>query len=414
METVDLALLLVGLLVLVLGLLSEPLKRGPVTAPIVALAVGVLTGPAVSGLAALPEWEREAPVLEQTARLTVALSLMAIALRLPRGYPRRHWRALAVLLGPLMVLMWLASGLLVYGLLGLGFWASMLVGAVVTPTDPVVASSIVTGGLAERNIPARVRNLLSSESGANDALAYPLVLLCVLMLELPAPEALGAWLLRVLLWEVLAAAALGAAVGYAAGRLLERAEARRSIEPTSFLAYALALTLAVLGGAKGLGTDGLLAVFAAGLAFSVAVRESERAQEERVQEAVNSFFTLPAFVLLGLSLPWAGWRELGWIGPGLAGAVLLLRRLPAFLALRPWIGGVERWSDALFLGWFGPVGIAALFYALLGVREAGVEEAWRVGSLVIVASILVHGLSAATLTRLYGRAAGAARRVGTR
>jgi sodium/hydrogen antiporter len=61
--------------------------------------------------------------------------------------------------------------------------------------------------------------------------------------------------------------------------------------------------------------------------------------------------------------------------------------------------------DALFLGWFGPIGVAALFYANLSVREAGVEEAWVVGSLIICASILAHGLSATPLTRLYGRRA---------
>jgi NhaP-type Na+/H+ or K+/H+ antiporter len=148
-----------------------------------------------------------------------------------------------------------------------------------------------------------------------------------------------------------------------------------------------------------------LAVFVAGLAFDEAVSESDRGEEERVQEAVNRFFILPIFVLLGLTIPWEGWLDLGWAGLLLALAVLLLRRLPAVLALKPLLGRVRGTRDALFLGWFGPIGVAALYYASFSVGEAGVEEPWVVGSLIICASILVHGLSATPLTRLYGRRA---------
>jgi NhaP-type Na+/H+ or K+/H+ antiporter len=95
--------------------------------------------------------------------------------------------------------------------------------------------------------------------------------------------------------------------------------------------------------------------------------------------------------------------ELGWAGALLALAGLLLKRLPAVLALKPLLGRVGRTRDALFLGWFGPIRVAALFYANLSVGEAGMEEAWVVGSLIICASVLVHGLSATPLTRLYGR-----------
>jgi NhaP-type Na+/H+ or K+/H+ antiporter len=83
-------------------------------------------------------------------------------------------------------------------------------------------------------------------------------------------------------------------------------------------------------------------------------------------------------------------------------AVLLLRRLPAVRAVTPILPQARGVQDTLFLGWFGPIGVAALFYAALSLREIGVEEAWTVGSLVICASILVHGVTAAPLTRFYG------------
>ncbi|WP_200900283.1 cation:proton antiporter domain-containing protein [Rubrobacter aplysinae] len=403
MSSLNIALLTVGMLVLVLGLLSEPLKRSLLSTPLVALVVGVLIGPAVTGALDVASWGSQEAILEQAARLTLGISLMGIALRLPRRYVLEHWRPLALLLGPVMVLMWLASGLLAFLLLGLPFWAAMLIGAVVTPTDPVIASSIVTGGVADRNLPGRVRHLLSGESGANDGLAYPLVFISILMLQRPAGEALGEWVLQVVLWEVTGAVVLGAVIGYGAGWLLEKAEASGMVERTSFLAYTIALSVAVLGGAKLLGTDGVLAVFAAGLAFSMAVEDSYRVEEESEQEAVNSFFTLPVFALLGMSLPFGGWWDLGWVAPALVVGILLLRRLPALAALSPLVSGLRDRKDVLFFGWFGPIGVAALFYATLALRETGVEEAWTVGSLLITASIVVHGVSAAPLTRLYGR-----------
>ncbi len=339
--------------------------------------------------------------------MTLAIGLMGVALRLPEGTLRRRWRSLAVLLGLVLPLMWLAGGLLVYLVLGLPLWLALLVGAVVAPTDPVVASTIVTGRVAEEHLPADLRHTLSAESGANDGLAYPLVLLPLLVLERPMGEVLTHWLARTLLWEVGGAVVAGALLGHAAGRLLRWAETHQGVERTSHLAYTLALSLAVLGGAKLLGTDGILAVFVAGLAFDGVVSSRERREEENVQEAVNRFFTLPIFALLGLALPWADWLALGWRAPLLAGLVLLLRRLPALLALRPLLGEPRGLPAALFLGWFGPIGVAALYYASLAQRRVGAEEAWVLGSLLICSSVVAHGLTATPLTRRYGRRRGA-------
>ena len=172
--------------------------------------------------------------MEQGARLAIAIQVMGVALRLPKGYPFKNWRILAVLLGPIMLIMWLVSGLLVYLIFGLPFWEAMLVGAVITPTDPVVSTSVVTGKVAEENLPERIRNSLSTESGANDGLAYPLVLLPILILTKTPTEALSEWLIPVLLWEVGAAILMGALIGYIADRLLVWAEAKQSIEKPSF------------------------------------------------------------------------------------------------------------------------------------------------------------------------------------
>ncbi len=403
MIEINIALVAVGAVVLVVGLLSNLLQSSFVSTPMVALLAGVLLGPAMLGLLVPSDWGgQEETILEQATRLTLAISLMGVALRMPERFPFRDWRSMAVLLGLVMPFMWLASGLLVYLILGLPLLVALLVGAVITPTDPVVSSTIVTGDVAEEDLPGRLRHTLSAESGANDGLAYPFVFLPILLLSRPSGEAWMHWVTHTLVWEVGGAVLFGALVGYGAGRLLEWAEHKDAIEESFFLVYTIALSLVVLGAAKLLGSDGILAVFVAGLGFDFAVK-GDREQQRRVQEASTRFFILPIFVLLGLTIPWEGWAELGWGGPVLVVAVLLLRRLPAVLALNPLMRGVRGGANALFLGWFGPIGVAALYYANLSLRETGIEAAWTVGSLAICASILAHGLTAAPLTKLYGR-----------
>jgi NhaP-type Na+/H+ or K+/H+ antiporter len=110
---------------------------------------------------------------------------------------------------------------------------------------------------------------------------------------------------------------------------------------------------------------------------------------------------------MGAALPWSGWQELGLSGLAFALLVLLLRRPPVVAALRPALQHRLETPDTAFIVWFGPIGVAALYYAMLAREKAGLEVVWHGASLVIVASILIHGLSASPLTRLYAhRAAG--------
>jgi sodium/hydrogen antiporter len=395
----------VGGLLLLLGLLGGLLKeRTPVSEPLIALIAGVLIGPAALGLLDLADLGSQTLILEEAALVTLGVALVGVALRLPIGYSSSNWRLLFVLLGILMPLMWIVGGLLAYLILGVPFWVAVLIGAIVTPTDPVVASSIVAGGVAERNLPARLRHAISSESGFNDGLALPFVVLPVLVLTEPPGEVLGHWLTHTVLLEIVGGAALASLMGYLAGKTLRWAERKETMERTSLLTISLALSLTVLGVTELLHLNGVLAAFVAGIVFNFAGSSDAKESQEEIQEAISRFFDLPIFVLLGMALPWQGWLELGWRGPLLVVAVLVLRRLPTVLTLRPLLGPLRgQAKDVLFLGWFGPIGAAALYYAAFSFRETGIEEAWVVGSLIISASVLVHGVSATPLTTLYGR-----------
>ena len=405
MSQLNLWLTLVGGLALFLGLSAGVMASRPylLSQPIVALAVGVGVGPQGLDLLRLTSVGEPLPVLEQFARVTVAFAVTSIALRLEPAYLRDRARSLAVLLGPGMVVMWLLSTLVAYLLLPVGWLVAFLLGAVLTPTDPVLANSIVVGGTAKENIPRRLRYLLSGEAGINDGTAYLFVLLPVLLLNHPLETALVDWVTSTLLREVTGALVLGFAAGTLAGVVERWVNAQDFLDETSVFTLTVALTFFVLGAAKLAGTDDILAVFVAGVAYHWQANPTDEAREQRVEEVFNRLITVPVFVVFGMALPWGGWFDLGWRGPALVAGILLFRRLPMVLGLRRFVPPLDRTEASLFVGWFGPIGIAAVFYAILAMERTGSKLVWTAGSLVVVGSVLVHGATAVPGTHRYGR-----------
>ena len=259
----------------------------------------------------------------------------------------------------------------------------------------------MTGPVAEKNLPERLRHAISFESGANDGLSYLFVFLPFLLLTRPTGEALSHWLLHTLVLDI----GLATALGYVAARLLQAAERREFIMEDWRLVYTAAMALVAVGAGRLVRSDEVLLAFAAGAMFTQMISSEDRKEEERGQEAVNRFFSIPIFTLLGTALPWQGWLDLGWRGPLLAAVLLVLRRPPVLLVFRPLLPSVRGRADALYLGWFGPVAVAAIYYGSLMEHRLGEALVWHVVSLVICASVLAHGVTAAPLTRLYGRLA---------
>lgn len=410
MSQLNLALVLIGSLTLLSSLLVGVVRARVyvLSEAMLATLLGIVAGPAVLDLLRIESWGGDPlAILEQAARLTLAVAVMSAALRLPRGYLREHAASLAVIVGLGMLGMWILSGLLVWGLLGLPFWVAALVGAVVTPTDPVLAGSIVNGEMAEKNITSRVRHLLTAESAANDGAALAFVLLTVFMLTMTGGAALGKWALDVVLWDIGGGIGIGLLLGAGAGWIERWSERKDLIDDAPMLAVTVALAFTTLGLAKLVGSDGILAVFAAGIAFNNTADVSDEHREQQTQEAVNRLFTFPIFVLFGLVVPWADYAEMGWGRLlALAGLLLLLRRLPVVFALAPLLSPLQRRADTSFLGWFGPIGVAAIFYATLAVHQTHHHEVWVVASFVVLASVAAHGATSTPFTRWYGRAIG--------
>ena len=389
----DTALIVVGGSMLVLGLLSRVLKRLLLSSVLIALLLGVLLGPEVLGVLNPAREGDERRILEEIARVTLALALMGAGLQITRADLRTNARRFVGLLSVGMVGMWMLTGLGAWLLLDLPFWAAFLLGAILTPTDPVVASALVTGGLADKNLPRWLRRSLQLESGANDGLALPFVLLAAFMLTEPAGAALGHWVTETVKGVGLAVA-LGAPIGYASGKLTELSLRRSEIEETNLIGLGISLALLTVGLIHLLGGSGILAVFVAAIFFSMVLESEVREQLEQVQDSVSKYLILPVFIFLGAILPWSQWWALGVSGLAFAAWVLLVRRPPVVPLALAGSGTGKR--GTAFLGWFGPIGVAAVFYVTY-IERFNVPESERIfaaATLAICASVLVHSVTA--------------------
>lgn len=393
----DVVLLAAGGVAILVACLYVPLERWSITPSLLGLVTGVLLGPRLLDAVSIPAGDRIA-VLHVAARLLLAVALMGTALRYPLGEARRRIPEVTLLLVVVLPVMAavLAAGAAWTLQVPLGI--ALVIGAALSPTDPVLASGIVTGEPAEEDIPERDRQVLSLEAGANDGLAQPFVVLAIAVaLGRPLTSELGK-----AAYEVGAAIALGVVAGLVAARALRWAEQHRDVGPSVASLYTLVLAAFVLGASGLLRVDGLLSVFVAGLAHNHVVTRGDREAEFTLDETLNQFLVIPVFVLLGAVLPWSDWGALGWGGLGFVAIALVLRRLPVVLALKRPLRA--SWAFATWLGWFGPIGIAALFY-LGHADEQGVTDPdlWAAGTLVIAVSTVAHGVSTGPARVAYRR-----------
>lgn len=406
MNPADHMLLVVGLSVVVLGMSSRVVKKHALSPVLLALGVGVLVGPhvldAVDPTAEVPRHV----LLEQLARVALALSVVDIALRLRPQDLRRNARRLAVLLLVVMPAMWLVTALGASLLLGLSAGVALCLAGALTPTDPGVAAALVSGKLPNALLPRRVRMSLQGEAAANDGLALPFVLLAGALATLPAGEALGDAAVETAR-QLSTSVVVGLVTGWLLLRLVDLAGVHRLAEEDWFPLASSGLAVAVLGLTHLLGGSGILAAFLAGLVFAEGLPEDLREPIHVVHRSVTKVALTVVFLAFGTVLPvdrW--WPELGAAGLAFALWVLVLRRLPvALLALVATGTGVR---SAAFIAWAGPLGVAGVYYLSFLHRYdlPAYERLFEAGSLAITVSVLGQALVAAAAVRAYHRSSG--------
>lgn len=397
--TIDTVLVVAGAAILALGLPSAIIKRLWLSVPLLAVAVGVLLGPEVLRVLDPASLGRERKVLEELARVTLAVSLVGLGLQVTRRDLRELWRRATSLLTIGMLGMWLLTSLGAHLLLDLPAWLALLLGAILTPTDPVVASTLVNGRMAEANLPRSLRRSLQLESGANDGLAVAFVLVPAMVLGTSDGAAAIA---EHVVKQVVIAVVAGAAIGFVAAKLVDGAEDHSAASVAFFLVSAFALALLTLGGVAAAGGTGVLGAFVAGVTFSALLEEEHAETLEEVQSGLEQLLLVPVFLLFGAMLPWEGWHGLGLAGVAFALWTLLVRRPPA-AALALAVTSTER-RDRRFLAWYGPVGVAAIYYVTF-VEQYALEQYERLFSaatLAIAVSIVAFSVSATPGVRLRG------------
>lgn len=323
-----------------------------------------------------------------------------------------------------MTCMWLiTTGLTMLCFPGLPLLAALVIASCTTPTDPVLSNSIVKGSFADQHVSPRLRNLISAESGANDGFGYPFLFLAVHLIKKGSSgQALQAWVLETILYQVVGAAVFGALIGMAANRVLQWSANHNYIDKESFLCYGVAVGIFTVGAAGYLNMDDLLAAFAAGNALTWDDWYRQETEEDELQNVIDLLLNTVYFIFVGATIPWESFHvpEVGiTVGRlvGLAALVLLLRRLPAMILFHRLIPCLQKSaSEATFMGYFGPIGAGALFYSSLVMDqfedegESGGPIAHQIRTLVkpityalVLSSLLGHTLMIPVLKRFLSR-----------
>ena len=229
--------------------------------PVISLVAGLVFSPHATNLIrpeqyALGNADTLDAITLYFSRLVLGVQLVLAGVQLPSKYLKKEWKSLALLLGPGMTVMWLASSLLVFAFVPhIKFVHALAVGACVTPTDPVLSNSIVKGRFAEKNIPKELQKIIVAESGANDGLGYPFLFLPLYLIKYVgygglgqnknAGNAVGEWFGETWGYIVLLSVVYGAVVGWIAKELLHWAEERRYVDRESFLVFAITLAVSL-------------------------------------------------------------------------------------------------------------------------------------------------------------------------
>lgn len=316
------------------------------------------------------------------SRLVLGVQLVLAGVQLPSKYLRTEWKSVLLLVGPGMTAMWIATSLLVWAFARTpSFLHALAVGACVTPTDPVLSAVIVKGKFADRNIPKDLQNLIIAESGANDGLGYPFLFFALYLIKYAGPgasasssvgDAMGLWFTFTWGYTIIFSVVYGAAVGWVGKELLHWAKDRNYVDRESFLVFAVALALFVLGTCGLIQTDDVLACFIAGNAFTWDDWFRLQTKDDSLQPTIDMLLNVTIFLWFGAYIPWDRFSDSpvisSWRLVALGVLVLLLRRLPWVFGMHRWIHQIQESKQAIFVGFFGPIGVSAVFYLFVSLE----------------------------------------------
>jgi len=419
-----------GAFILLYGIISVKIKaKWYLGEALPAVFMGVLLGPIAAKFIETEEWGSAEPgqtneITLGLMRVMIGVQLVIAGYQLPAKYLVLRWKEMLLLLLPVMTIMWLSTTLCILATVPkLTLLAALVIGSCVTCTDPILSQAIAKGPFADKYVARPLREIISSEAGANDGFGFPFLMLATFLIRhanVPGAGEHGAeveledraqphhilaragvtiaseglrlmgrneeevgrlgggvgvamqnWFVETWIYQILMSVAIGAIVGFAAQFALKFALKRKWVDAESYLLYPLAIGLWLLSICGLVGTDDLLACFVAGNALNwdgEFLRETEERHDE-VNSVIDVLLNFGGFMYIGAIMPWSDFNQPDTTGltwgrlVGLGFLVLLFRRIPAiFISYKLMPNVCQSWKEALFMGYFGPIGAGAVFY----------------------------------------------------
>ncbi|THZ95110.1 Sodium/hydrogen exchanger [Aureobasidium pullulans] len=410
--------------------------------PPLALLVGILLGPRVLGWLnpnycsqqgcsgdENERWGWGDNQIQEISRVILGVQVFTVGVGLPKYYASKHWKSVGILLTLVMTFGWFVSALFAALMFKVDIATALVIAACLTPTDPVLSSSILSNSQFSTRVPKRIKDMLSAESGCNDGISFPFLYVGLYALINADPkEAVKNYFLITILWQCSLGILTGLIIGTVFNRLLRFSDGRGYIDPAGMIAFYLLLAIFSVGVGSILGSDDFLVAFGAGYGFARDGWFSKKTKDAHLPDVTDLLLNSALFIYLGTIIPWEafGSRDITpnvtpWRLFGFAVLVLLFRRIPVMLATYKFNPDIRTFREALFCGHFGPMGLGAVFLAIearatleTGTseplphppifsppytnREKATEMLWPVVCFVVMCSTFVHGLSVLALS----------------
>lgn len=390
-------LVVLALVIFAFGLVSRRVEGTVLTAPLVFVVAGAILGPGGLGLVEFGLDDHTVLLVGEIALaivlFTAAASINLSSLRRNEGLPLR----LLCVGMPLTIALGAAAAVLL--LTDLTFWEAAIVGTVLAPTDAALGQAVVSNP----RVPVRVRQALDVEAGLNDGLSVPFLALFLTLAVAEEQLQPASFWLRFAAEQIGLGTLVGVGVGLAGGWLVSLASKREWMTDSFQRLALLALAIIAWALADQIGGNGFIAAFVGGLVVGPTV---ERVGERliRFTEAEGQLLNLSVFFIFGV-LVIGVIQPLSWeVALYALISLTLVRLLPVAVSL---VGARLRGVSVLFMGWFGPRGLASIVLGLIVVAEAprlaGREEIEAVVALTVLLSVLLHGVTAAPFAEAFAR-----------
>ena len=392
------AIIFAAALIFIYGLFSQLADRSPVTAPMIFVAMGILVGPL--GLDFF-HMELQGDFIRILTEITLMLVLFVDASTI-------NFKQL--IQDKMIPIRMLSIGLPLTMLLGTGIayliypetsiWLLLLMALILSPTDAALGQAVVKS----EKVPEKVRRWISVESGLNDGIALPPVFACMAVLSL-SPQAEETRWLVFLFQQIVFGAVIGGAIGWVGGKLVNHFSRIGWMNHTFQQLLSFSLAILCFAIAESVHGNGFIAAFAGGLLLGASTQAHDI--KERIQEfgeAEGQLLILFVFLIFAMVMvPQAVdyWDSRAWIYAILS--LTVIRMLPVAISFA---GSKVGLGTVLFVGWFGPRGIASVLYVLLVATMIGIEgyeEVLSVIVLTVLLSVFLHGISAVPLSKAIGK-----------